>query len=155
MATIQQEIMSIAEAQGYEGKSSGTIAEAVNALGSVIGGGGEGDAGVVFVDFTANQSGKFDASLTNKEICDLADSGILVVGRAKSVESGGYRTDYYYYSLSYAIVNKGSNTYDIDFVGMSATGAQTGSVSLLITAIQNTSNADDGTEYASAYKQVS
>jgi len=37
MATIQQEIMSIAEAQGYEGKSSGTIAEAVNALGSVMG----------------------------------------------------------------------------------------------------------------------
>lgn len=37
MATIKEEIMSIAEAQGYEGKSSGTIAEAVNALGSVMG----------------------------------------------------------------------------------------------------------------------
>lgn len=39
MATIQQEIMSIAEAQGYEGDAPSTIAEAVNALGSVMGGG--------------------------------------------------------------------------------------------------------------------
>ena len=37
MATIKEEIMSIAEAQGYEGEGGSTIAEAVNALGSVMG----------------------------------------------------------------------------------------------------------------------
>jgi hypothetical protein len=41
MATIKEEIMSIAEKQGYEGEGGSTIAEAVNALGSVMGGGGE------------------------------------------------------------------------------------------------------------------
>jgi len=42
MGTKKDEILAIAKEQGYEGKSSGTIAEAVNALGSVIGGGGGG-----------------------------------------------------------------------------------------------------------------
>ena len=37
MKTIKEEIMSIAEAQGYEGEGGSTIAEAVNALGSVMG----------------------------------------------------------------------------------------------------------------------
>lgn len=40
MATIKEEIMSIAEANGYEGDAPQTIAEAVNALGTVMGGGG-------------------------------------------------------------------------------------------------------------------
>lgn len=44
MSTIKEEIMSIAEAQGYEGEGGSTIAEAVNALGSVMGGGGSGGA---------------------------------------------------------------------------------------------------------------
>jgi hypothetical protein len=154
MATIQQEIMSIAEAQDYDGDAPSTIAQAVNALGSVIGGGGSGGAGVTFVDFTFNQStGKYDASLTNKEICDLVDSGALVVGRWKSVSSGGSQTDCYYYRLDYAVFNTRSKTYDLNFVGMAATG--TSSVSLHITAMQNASSAAGGTEWRFAYKDIS
>lgn len=153
MATKKEELAAIAEAQGYEGDTPSTIAEAVNALGTVMGG-GSGGGGVTFVDFTFNQStGKYDASLTNKEICDLVDSGALVVGRWKSVSSGGSQTDCYYYRLDYAVFNTSSKTYDLNFVGMAATG--TSNVSLHITAMQNASSAAGGTEWRFAYKDIS
>lgn len=47
MATIKDEILSIATEQGYEGDTPQTIAGAVNALGTVIGGGGGGGAGMI------------------------------------------------------------------------------------------------------------
>ena len=83
MATIQQEIMSIAEAQGYEGKSSGTIAEAVNALGTVMGGGGSGGGGSepFVVTFTSGAGSTRIADKTVAEIYNAAASGRFVIGK--------------------------------------------------------------------------
>ena len=74
MATIQQEIMTIAEAQGYEGKSGGTIAEAVNALSSVMGGGGGGGAEPLIVTISMNM-GQLSADKTAAEIVEHIDGG--------------------------------------------------------------------------------
>jgi len=59
--------MSIAEAQGYEGKSSGTIAEAVNALGSVMGGGGSGGGGASLAAIAPFSIAGTDEELTAME----------------------------------------------------------------------------------------
>jgi len=42
MATKKEELAAIAEANGYDGDAPKTIAEAVNALGTVMSGGGGG-----------------------------------------------------------------------------------------------------------------
>lgn len=72
MATIKEEIMSIAEEQGYEGEAPQTIAGAVNALGTVMGGGGGGGANVMIVEFTdevPQQTGsEFTSSKSAEEV---------------------------------------------------------------------------------------
>ena len=79
MATKKEEIVAIAEAQGYEGDTPSTIAEAVNALGSVMGGGGSGGGGnLVKVTFSFSETGPIIADKTNKEIYDLYSEGALI-----------------------------------------------------------------------------
>ena len=82
MATIKEEIMSIAEAQGYEGEGGSTIAEAVNALGSVMGGGGSGGGGdggaqLMIVHFTS-QNGSLVADKSFAEIQQAYTAGSVV-----------------------------------------------------------------------------
>ena len=75
MATIKEEIMSIAEAQGYDGDTPSTIAEAVNALGSVIGGGGSGGGSATMVVTISTNAGRLSADKTVAEIVEHIDSG--------------------------------------------------------------------------------
>ena len=77
MATIKEEIMSIAEAQGYEGEGGSTIAEAVNALGSVIGGGGSGGDAPLVVNFKEGNNGLV-ADKSYNEIVQAVTSGKIV-----------------------------------------------------------------------------
>ena len=79
MSTIKDEIIGIAEEQGYEGEAPKTIAQAVNALGTVIGGGG----GIVAFDFTAQEGAQtnYETDATCSEIYDAVDSGNLVFAR--------------------------------------------------------------------------
>ena len=95
MATIKEEIMSIAEAQGYEGDGGSTIAEAVNALGSVMGGGGSGGGGnLVKVTISPNGTGPLIADKTNKEIYDLYHEGALIYFKIV----GDHANDYWTYT---------------------------------------------------------
>lgn len=73
--------MSIAEAQGYEGDAPSTIAEAVNALGSVMGGGGSGgaDTGLLVVHF-GEQDDSITADKSFNEIASAIDAGQIVFG---------------------------------------------------------------------------
>ena len=88
MATIKEEIMSIAEAQGYEGEGGSTIADAVNALGSVMGGGGGGGADIMFVEFTNSEQQQtgynFTSSKTAEEVYNHMIGGGLACIRVHS-----------------------------------------------------------------------
>lgn len=69
MATIKDEIVAIATEQGYEGDAPQTIAEAVNALGSVMGGGGGGDL-VAIAGFSG----------TGDEMCEKCEFSLETMG---------------------------------------------------------------------------
>ena len=77
MATKKEEIVAIAEAQGYEGDTPSTIAEAVNALGSVIGGGSGGGAGMTIHGTLVYESGNPTVTLdkTRDEIKAYIEAG--------------------------------------------------------------------------------
>ena len=83
MGTIQQEIAAIAAGQGYDGPAPTTIAEAVNALGSVMGGGGGGGgAEPLFVHFTyqSYDPETYTADKTFEEIAEAVANERLVIG---------------------------------------------------------------------------
>jgi hypothetical protein len=88
MATIKDEIVAIATEQGYEGDAPQTIAEAVNALGSVMGGGGSGGAEPFVVTFT-NAGSTYSADKTFAEIVEAATAGKQVVGIYRSAFPNG------------------------------------------------------------------
>lgn len=83
MATIKDEIVTIATEQGYEGDAPQTIAEAVNALGSVMGGGGGGGgAEPLFVHFTPTSYSPltYAADKTFEEIAEAVENERLIIG---------------------------------------------------------------------------
>lgn len=80
MATIKDEILSIATEQGYDGDAPQTIAQAVNALGTVIGGGGGGGAEPLVVRFTMTSETEASADKTFTEVSDAVVAGRQVVG---------------------------------------------------------------------------
>lgn len=103
MATIKEEIMSIAEAQGYEGEGGSTIAEAVNALGSVMGGGGGGSATMI-VTITGYGS-TYAADKTIAEIIEHVDSGgdvIAVYDQSRGAKESMFVFRLQTYGRSYA-----------------------------------------------------
>lgn len=75
MATIQQEIMNIAEAQGYEGDAPQTIAEAVNALGTVMGGGGSGGGGGGMVIHATGGGDTLTTDVTYEQVAAYIEAG--------------------------------------------------------------------------------
>lgn len=79
MATIKEELSAIAEGQGYEGEAPKTIAQAVNALGTVIGG-GSGGAEPLVVRFTMTSETEASADKTFTEVSDAVVAGRQVVG---------------------------------------------------------------------------
>ena len=100
MSTIKDEILSIATEQGYEGDAPKTIAQAVNALGTVMGGGGGGD--IVYIhgeedpeDDTYIKLDCPDASV----IAEAFRSGKLVVARISN--SDNYVSFYNLFDCSY------------------------------------------------------
>lgn len=79
MSTIKDEITDIAVANGFKGEKPKTKADAVNALGSVIGGSGSGESAsddsilVVVVD------GNNKASVSQQDVFDAADNNKAVL----------------------------------------------------------------------------
>lgn len=89
MATIQGEILNIAKANGYEGDAPKTIAGAVNALGSVMGGGGSGGGTEPFVVTFTESGSSVTADKTFTEISAAVRDGKPVFGMKPGVLSYG------------------------------------------------------------------
>lgn len=110
MATIQGEILDIAKANGYEGESPKTISEAVNALGTVMGGGGSGGSDALTVTFTgANGDATYTADKSKPEVIEAASSGMRVYGIRK------HNGAVYYYKLAQFVDTE--DVTQITFVG--------------------------------------
>lgn len=113
MATIQQEIMSIAEANGYDGDAPKTIAEAVNALGTVMGGGGSGGGDPFVVTFT-NAGSTYSADKTYTEVIEAMKAGKVVLGKYIKISSNGWLLNCDVLAAQYAAVDSG-----LGYVGFS------------------------------------
>lgn len=72
MATIKDEILSIATEQGYEGDAPKNIAQAVNALGTVIGGGGSGGGVALHITLNENAEPVGKCEYTPFQLYDMA-----------------------------------------------------------------------------------
>ena len=103
MSTIKDEILSIATEQGYEGDAPQTIAGAVNALGTVIGGGGSGGGMVIHVTCDDKYT-TYTADKTYEEILAYYEDGntdiVLRFDPPRSPYPGVPYNSYVYY-LSY------------------------------------------------------
>lgn len=85
---ITDSIMKIANEKGYTGQNPQKISEAVNALGSVMGGGGSGGSAIMFVDFTNSEQQQtgynFTSSKTAEEVYNHIIGGGLAYIRVHS-----------------------------------------------------------------------
>lgn len=105
MSTIKDAITAIATEAGYEGDKPQTIADAIEAYGTVAGGGG--GSGPLVIEFQADGSGATDAvtcDYTFNELVSLSESNILVAHYDASNGYGGAIT-----WMPLALVNKSSN----------------------------------------------
>ena len=142
METIKEEIVPIAEAQGYEGEGGSTIAEAVNALGTVMGGGGSGGGGgelfIVKITVTNTQSGTtITADKTFAEIGEAVRASLPVWALITGLTDGS--NDVWNYQLMPLSDFCDAATYSdyqyADFYGLCSQGGQ-------ITYIRINSNND-------------
>lgn len=161
MATIKDEIVAIATEQGYEGDAPSTIAQAVNALGTVIGGGGSGGGGVIATfslarDNMSATAGEFlsgeyaGETATNEKIHELATKGVVVVGIDMSSSSYGISNTLYYLSTA----QKSGSNFTIYLMSLSLSGSGS-SMTATISRVENSSMTADGVSYTITSKSIS